>query len=64
MQNDGYINTFLGDKLRVDEWKFYKKAKTSWERKNLEARIKRLGVIDLPTKAVMFQLILDKFGEG
>ena len=54
MQHDGYINTFLGDKLRVDEWKYYKKSKTSWERKNLEARIKRLGVIDLPTKAAMF----------
>ena len=44
MQHDGYINTFLGDKLRVDEWKYYKKAKTSREIKNLEARIKRLGV--------------------
>lgn len=44
MNHDGYINTFLGDKLKIDEWKYYEKATNSRERKNLEARIKRLGV--------------------
>lgn len=34
----------LGDKLKVAEWAEYVSAKTDWERRNLEARIERLGV--------------------
>lgn len=44
LEHDGYIRTFFGDKLQVDEWKYYKKATTMREKKNLEARIQRLGV--------------------
>jgi len=44
LQHDGCINTFFGDRLQVDEWKYYKKATTQREKKNLEARIQRLGV--------------------
>ena len=45
LDNDGYINTMLGDKLRVREfYEFLPKAKNKWEEKNLIARIKRLGV--------------------
>ena len=44
LEHEGYINTFFGDKLRVAEWKWYKKAKTEREKKNLEARMARLGV--------------------
>lgn len=44
LENKGYINTFFGDKLRVDEWKWYEKAKTDGEKRNLEARMMRLGV--------------------
>lgn len=42
--HDGYINTFFGDKLQVDEWKYYKAATTSGERTKQKARIERLGV--------------------
>ena len=45
LQHDGYINTMLGDKLQIKEYSEYlPKAKTDRERKNLEARISRLGV--------------------
>lgn len=44
MRHDGYINTFLGDKLRVQEYKWWLKATSDRERKNLEARIERLSV--------------------
>lgn len=47
IEHNGYINTFFGDKLQVDEWKYYLKAKTNQEKKSLEARIKRLA-INLP----------------
>ena len=43
-EHKGYINTFMGDKLKVDEWRFYEKAKTQGEKRNLTARIQRLGV--------------------
>lgn len=49
LQHNGYINTFFGDKLKVEEWKYYLKAKNERERKNQEARIMRLGV-NLPIK--------------
>lgn len=42
--HDGYIRTMLGDKLKIKEYDLWKKATNSYERKNLEARIKRLGV--------------------
>ena len=45
LNHNGYINTMLGDKLRVREFYDYlPKAKTQRERQNLIARIKRLGV--------------------
>lgn len=45
LNNNGYINTMLGDKLQISEWKYYVKTNPySREGKNLEARIKRLGV--------------------
>ena len=45
MNNNGYVNTMLGDKLQVVEYTDYlPKAKTSRERNNLIARIGRLGV--------------------
>ena len=43
LQHDGYVNTMLGDKLRVQEWAEYCKTRNPYERRNLEARIKRLG---------------------
>jgi len=43
MEHGGYINTMLGDKLKVMEYDLYLKATSDKERKNLEARIKRLG---------------------
>lgn len=43
-EHRGYINTFMGDKLKIDEWRFYEKAKTQGEKRNLTARIQRLGV--------------------
>ena len=45
LDHDGFINTMLGDKLRVREYYDYlPKAKTERERNNLIARIQRLGV--------------------
>ena len=44
LEHDGYINTFFGDKLKVEEWKYYKAATNAKEKKGQEARIKRLGV--------------------
>ena len=40
----GNINTFFGDRLHLPEYDLWKKAKTNWEKKNLEARVKRLAV--------------------
>ena len=42
--HDGCINTFFGDRLQVDEWKYYKEAKTEGERRKQRSRIERLGV--------------------
>ena len=42
LQHEGRVNTFFGDCLVVDEWRFYKTA-TGGEKRNLEARIGRLG---------------------
>ena len=44
LNNNGYINTMLGDKLQVQEWKYYQAATNQKEKKNQEARIQRLGV--------------------
>ena len=44
LDHDGYVNTMLGDKLRIAEFTLYKKAKNPREINNLVARIKRLGV--------------------
>lgn len=44
LSHDGYINTFLGDKLQIQEWKYYLKASSQRDKNNQEARIKRLGV--------------------
>ena len=44
LTHDGYVNTMLGDKLRVNIWDDYKYAKTSGEKRQLEQTIKRLGV--------------------
>ena len=44
LTHDGYINTMLGDKLQVQEWKYYQAATNQREKKNQEARIQRLGV--------------------
>ena len=43
LQHGGYVNTMLGDKLKVLEWNDYCNSTSSRERQNLEARIKRLG---------------------
>lgn len=42
--HEGKINTFFGDILVPKEWEYYNEATTQREKKNLEARIKRLGV--------------------
>ena len=34
----------LGDKLQIQEWKYYLKASSQRDKNNQEARIKRLGV--------------------
>lgn len=44
LEHGGYINTMLGDRLKVQEYTWYLDAATMWEKKNLEARIQRLGV--------------------
>ena len=41
--HNGYINSMLGDKLRIKEYELLQKA-TPRERNNLEARVKRLGI--------------------
>lgn len=43
LSHNGAVNTFFGDRLVVDEWKYLQKATTNGERRNLEARIGRLG---------------------
>ena len=42
--HDGRVNTLFGDTLVPPEWKYYLEAPTQREKKNLEARIKRLAV--------------------
>lgn len=44
LNNNGYINTMLGDKLQVQEWKYYQNSHSQKEKNNLKARIERLGV--------------------
>ena len=45
MEHNGYINTMLGDKLRLREYyEFLPKAKTKSERNNIISRVQRLGV--------------------
>lgn len=44
LEHDGYVNTMLGDKLKVIEWNYLKKATDRREKNNLIARIQRLGV--------------------
>lgn len=60
LDHDGYIRTMLGDKLKVVEWDYLKKATNNREKNNLIARIKRLGV-NLPIQgqcsALYYKLI-------
>lgn len=49
LTHDGYVNSLFGNKLRPIEWKYYQEAPTQREKKNQEARLKRLGV-NLPIK--------------
>ena len=42
--NKGYINSMLGDKLKVKEYELWGKAKDRWEKNNLKARCERLAV--------------------
>lgn len=44
LSHDGFVNTMLGDKMRVNIWEEYKYAKTSSEKRQLEQKVKRLGV--------------------
>ena len=44
LQHGGYVNTMLGDKLKVQEYTWLQEATTEREKKNLIARIQRLGV--------------------
>ena len=44
LEHGGYINTMLGDKLKVQEYEWYLDATTEREKKGLVARIQRLGV--------------------
>lgn len=42
----------LGDKLIVQEWKYYKEAKSQREANNVKARIQRLGC-NLPINKIV-----------
>jgi len=42
--HNGRVNTLFGDILVPPEWKYYQEAPTQREKKNLEARLKRLAV--------------------
>ena len=42
--HDGKVNTLFGDILIPPEWKYYQEATTQKDKKNLEARLKRLAV--------------------
>lgn len=44
LQHGGYINTMLGDKLKVLEYEYLLEATSEREKKSLIARIQRLGV--------------------
>ena len=44
LDHDGYVNTMLGDKLRVKEADLLKQATSEKDRKNIIARMQRLGV--------------------
>ena len=53
MEHEGRVNTLMGDRLVVPEWKFYMEAKkkgNKYEERSLESRIKRLGV-NLPIQS-------------
>lgn len=43
LQHNGEVSTFFGDRLVVDEWKYYVKATDPYEKKSLAARISREG---------------------
>lgn len=61
LDHDGYINTILGDKLRLREYYDYlPKAKSDRERKNIIARIKRLGV-NLPIQGGTSEIMTSGF---
>lgn len=49
LSHGGYVNNFFGNKIQPDEWKYYQEATTQREKKNQEARLKRLGV-NLPIR--------------
>jgi hypothetical protein len=49
LNHDGYVNTLFKDKLQPIEWKYYLEAPTQREKKNQEARLRRLGV-NLPIR--------------
>lgn len=53
LSHNGAVNTFFGDRLVVDEWKYLQKATTNGERRNLEARIGRLGC-NLPIQGLFW----------
>lgn len=42
--HNGYINTMLGDRLKIQEYDWYLRSSSERERKGLVARIQRLGV--------------------
>ena len=42
--NGGYINTMLGDKLKIKEYDLWRNSQDKWEKNNLKARCERLGV--------------------
>lgn len=43
LNHQGYVNTMLGDKLQVQEYKWWLKSTSDGEKRNLEARMARLG---------------------
>lgn len=67
IDNGGYIRTMLGDKLKVQEYSLYENAKSDRERKNLKARIERLGV-NLPiqggTSSIMARGFMNNIRES
>lgn len=47
--HNGCVNTLYGDRICPEEWKYYLEAPTQREKKNQEARLRRLGV-NLPIR--------------